>query len=134
MHQMDIFGSQIQPAAMRPMPEVRAPFVSPTSARPARNASTGQPDGRGKRDSSREALARMVNCGALSARQAQVLAAIREARPGDMTRAEVSQACGMTHGAACGRIFELRQAGLIEETPRRVCQVTGAMSHGLAAT
>lgn len=131
MIQADLFTNQ--PVAMRPMPAERAPSLSAPSARPARNASTGQPDQRGQRDTSKDALKRMVDCGALSERQAQVLAAIRGAS-GDLTRAEVARATGMTHGASCGRCHELLAAGLIEETARRTCSVTGASSHGVRAT
>ena len=76
--QLDLFSQ-----AIPPLPNAAAHYVGgayetltdkPVASRP-RPQVEQRADGRGKRDTSREALARMVDCGALSERQAQVLAA-----------------------------------------------------------
>ena len=128
MQQADLF--QNPPAAMRPMPAGRTnPFPS-DSARPARNALTGHPDQRGRRDTSKDALACHRETGKLSAQQQQVFAVLTRTVQA-FTRAELAAQLGMTHGAACGRVNELMKLGLIVETERRTCLVTGASSHGV---
>lgn len=88
--------------------------------------------GRGSRQTSREALATHRASGKLGGQQAQIWSLLK--RTGQsLTRAEMAKAIESTHGAACARTRELLDLGLLEETARRVCSVTGAMSHGVRA-
>ena len=128
--QADLF--QNQPAAMRPMPEGRAKPLSPESARPARNASTGQPDNRGMRSTSRDAMAEHRETGKLGAQQQQVFAALTKSGQA-FTRAELAQRTGIRLSAICGRSRELLDLQLIKEGPRRQCSVTGKNAHVLEA-
>jgi len=86
--------------------------------------------GRGLRDTSIAAYHAHKDSGKLGARQKQVYELL--CRSGlDYTRAEIARAIGMTPGAACGRVNELLGLGVVVETPRRACKVTGASSHGV---
>ena len=87
--------------------------------------------GRGIRDTSRAAFHADRDSGKLSRRQREVYTLLCQVPERDMTRAEIAQALGMTAGAACGRVKELLDIGVIVETPRRRCAQTGAESHGV---
>lgn len=88
-------------------------------------------DGRGLRESSREAHHQMKDSGALSARETQVYDLLRANPDKDFTRAEIAKATKMTHGAACGRVNALLHMKLVTETRRRKCSVTEGDSHGV---
>ncbi len=113
---------------MRAVPET-TPAREPAHARA--EAPGPLVDGRGKRDTSRDAHRTLRDTGKLSAREREVYALLCRHPERNFTRAEIAKATGMTHGAACGRVHSLRDLGLIVETPRRRCGVTGAESHGL---
>lgn len=49
----------------------------------------------------------------------------------DVTRAELAKATGIRLSSVCGRVFELIEAGYLEETGRRRCTVTGSSAHAL---
>lgn len=49
----------------------------------------------------------------------------------DVTRAELAQATGLRLSSVCGRVFELLDAGYLEETARRRCTITGSSAHAL---
>ncbi len=87
-------------------------------------------DGRGRRDTSRDAHAAMRSTGVLSTREQQVIEFLSRVDYAP-TRAEIARATQMTHGACCGRVHTLIEMGLVKEMPRRVCTVTGGDAHGL---
>ena len=128
--QADLF--QNQPAAMRPMPEGQATPFPPDSARPARNASTGQPDNRGMRSTSRDGLADHKETGKLG-KQQQAVFSVLTLTGMAFTRAELAQRTGIRLSAICGRSRELLDLQLIKEGPRRQCSVTGKNAHVLEA-
>lgn len=97
-----------------------------------REAGTPPSRGRGSRSTSRDALADHKETGKLGAQQQAVFSVLTRSGLA-FTRAELAKQLGMTHGAACGRINELMKLGLVVETERRVCSVTGANSHGVRA-
>lgn len=88
--------------------------------------------GRGSRDTSKDALAEHRSSGKLGAQQQAVYAALTKSGQA-FTRAELAKHLDMTHGAACGRVNELMKLGLVVETERRTCAVTGSKSHGVRA-
>lgn len=88
-------------------------------------------DGRGKRDTSRAAFHAARDAGVLSKREQEVFSLLCEHPERDYTRAEIAKATKMTHGAACGRVHSLLEFGIVVETPRRTCSVTGGDAHGV---
>lgn len=128
--QADLF--QNQPAAMRPMPEGQATPFPPDSARPARNASTGQPDNRGMRSTSRDGLADHKETGKLG-KQQQAVFSVLTLTGMAFTRAELAKHMGLPCSSICGRVKELLDLRVIVEDPRRPCAVTGKSAHPVRA-
>lgn len=68
----------------------------------------------------------------LSAQQRRIVSFLADrARRADFTRRELSACIGMDLSSVCGRVAELRELGVLEQLPRRRCNVTFESSHPL---
>jgi predicted transcriptional regulator len=79
-------------------------------------------------DTSRDAYAVHKANGKLGAQQERIVAFLGE-RHGAWTRSEIAEATGIKLSAVCGRINEMVASGIVEDTPRRPCRVTGSSAH-----
>ena len=111
---------------------VVTPIQVTASAPTAVSAALASPPGGGDtpvsgvRATSRDALYRMRASGKLGRQEMLVYGFIRGHSGQDFTRQEVAQGLGLGINAACGRIHALiHDHGLLRETCRRSCRVTG---------
>jgi hypothetical protein len=49
----------------------------------------------------------------------------------DFTRAEIAAFAPLSINSVCGRVFELRKAGIVEELPRRECRLSREQAHSI---
>jgi len=108
-----------------PIPTLASvPTVASTALAPLLGG--GDTPGSGVRATSRDALDRMRASGRLGRQEMLVYGFIRGHSGQDFTRQEVAQGLGLGINAACGRIHALiHDHGLLRETCRRSCRVTG---------
>lgn len=78
------------------------------------------------RETSIEALQKYLDAGKDRTHKAQVLRHVINRPPS--TRAEISQATGISLQTVCGRVNELLELGQVVEVGRRPCGVTGSMA------
>lgn len=129
MIQLPMFEPSVTSLVAHPAPGGSGGDVVRSTATPARNVRTG--DGRGKRDSSREAYHDLYDTDKLNKSQKWLLTWMH-GRPGqDWTRAELVKATGWSSGAICGRVNELVKDGWLIELKRRPCSITGKRSHAV---
>lgn len=84
----------------------------------------------GVRETSRDAYHRASAYGKLTAQQKLIVDWL-SARIGDATRQEVARGTGIGINAVCGRVNELLADGVLRETKKRKCRVTGETANAL---
>ena len=69
----------------------------------------------------------------MTAQQKIVYDHIRASRDADHTRQELVKLTGLPINVVCGRVNELLKPGLLVETVKRVCRITGETAIGVKA-
>lgn len=72
-----------------------------------------------------------VKAGTLGRQQAQIVGHMAHHAHRDWSRAELSEALGMSLQSVCGRVNELVKAGVLRDEKTRSCGVTGRTVHAL---
>jgi len=119
MVQLDIFQASppLPKAAANPRGDRHAPLTN---------------DGRGRCDTSRDALAEHRSSGKLGAQQQIVYAALTKSGQA-WTRAELAAKTGLPVASICGRVRELLDLQMLVEEPRRPCSVSRKNAHPVRA-
>lgn len=99
--------------------------------REAPAVATGSLPGVGVRDTSMAAYRTLEWHGRLTKQQAKVVDFLQANLQRDYTRQELSNVTGLAINAICGRVRELLDLKVLEETGPRECRITGATANPL---
>ena len=81
------------------------------------------------KEASRDAYRAAIASGRTTAGERAVLQAFASDPSRRLTRAEIGDLTRLRSGSVCGRVFDLIEAGVLAELPRRRCSVTGESAH-----
>ena len=83
-------------------------------------------------DTSRDAYRAAIASGRTTEGERAVLRAFHADPSRRLTRAEIGELTRLRSGSVCGRVFDLIEAGILIQLPRRRCTVTGDRAHEIA--